>query len=290
MKIKSVLVGFLSLYFSSLSSAGGSDIIYGGEPLVEAFQNYQHQVITELSAVPEALLPAPQFLPSYKSKAEKTLVRVSNAPLLKGSDEYMFLNYPYSQPPQIVISRGLLNKNPLTAEKYKKFVLHETLHLLGYDDSKYAYSTRLARFMDFFRTPLKPYSLVQTTVTPPSPEAVQAALWVLSNLSEAISPRTLSSDEDLASLVAFAGRSPVLFRVEKTQQALIINSIAVFLNLNTYFSTYSILNANQYDCTLAELEKYREVIPRFSESIHNLSLKGYRKPPAPFSKECPLPL
>lgn len=290
--ILTLAISLSALHFVSPSFAGGPDIIYGGDPIIETFQAYQQEVIRDLQTVPVALLPEPQFLEEYKAKVSETVVRISNAPLFKDSDEYMFLNYPSLQPPQILISRSLWLQTPLTPAKYKKFVLHETLHLLGYDDSKYGYSTRLASFIDFFRSPLHPYSLIQSTVDDPSPDTLHAALWTLSHLSEVISPLSPTlSDDDLASLVAFAGRSPLLYRSSLEDRTLITNNIVTFLGFYTYFSTYPSMNSNQYECTLIELDKYRETILSLNEVVQHLSWRGYSKPRlSPATKECSLPL
>ncbi len=292
-----VILASVSLIFSGqFSSAGGPDIFYGGDPVIEAFQAYQNEVIRDLQRVPFELLPTPAFLQDYRRKVFETVVTVSNTPLFKDGDEYMMLNYPYSQPPRIVISRPAWEKAVLAPEKYKKLALHETLHLLGYDDSKYTISSEIEELIRFFRPGKRLTTLIYDLVDYPTPVARKAALWTLVNLKDVYSVFDLYIDEELAALVAFCGRAKLLNELSESEKEETCKSIYGFLT-SYVFGTVPIhppnggVLAHNYSCFLRELDNYRLSIDILERIYQSLVQRGFRHNPfAPPLDICVLPL
>lgn len=179
--ILGVLFVFLKANANKSVIPDGTDIYYGGDTIITQFLDIQESLYNDLNRIPTELLELKNMVRDWSLIRKDFQVSVKDH-LLKDNQEIAFLNYPYAVPKKIEISRAAWNCVKPQSQFCRHVVLHEMIHLMGYDDSGYTYSNRLIKVLDYWRNSKSVSDWMQPLFSEDNSNAF--AYWVFININK----------------------------------------------------------------------------------------------------------
>lgn len=146
---KYLMLGLFTFCFTSYAAAtGGTDVGNGGDDYSREFVSIALDIAESLALNPMPGVDAKSFLDTV------SLTKVNSSPriVLRGY-EVDAVNYPDSNPPQIVVNRAGWDRLSVEPHRRAFLVLHEYLGIMKIDDSKYQISKLLDRASVCSRAP-----------------------------------------------------------------------------------------------------------------------------------------
>lgn len=115
---------------------------HGGDLIVADFLILGRDLSASLHQVAKAALPSENFAEEFDNVLSKARI-VSAERVYLGGAEVDAINYPWENPPRVVIGRERWLDPRLARERKQLLILHELLSVLGHDDRLYQISHSL---------------------------------------------------------------------------------------------------------------------------------------------------